>query len=121
MDSTAFFHDIALGADNGVTGIVTLLGAAFVLGEYKRKLTVSIFFLLFFLVIFLVYSKYFVSFCKMFEKKSKFWGYFLFNSLSFKARNMTEKLRPILFSFLNGVSSFILFNLRLSNKTFSKI
>lgn len=48
MDSTAFFHDIALGADNGVTGIVTLLGAAFALGEYKRKLTVSIFFLLFF-------------------------------------------------------------------------
>lgn len=43
MDSTAFFHDIALGADNGVTGIVTLLGAAFALGEYKRNLTVSIF------------------------------------------------------------------------------
>ena len=42
MDSTAFFHDIALGADNGVTGIVTLLGAAFALGEYKRNLTVSI-------------------------------------------------------------------------------
>ncbi|XP_066911809.1 nicastrin-like [Clytia hemisphaerica] len=39
MDSTAFFHDIALGADNGVTGIVTLLGAAFALGNYKRELS----------------------------------------------------------------------------------
>ncbi|XP_057302420.1 nicastrin-like [Hydractinia symbiolongicarpus] len=38
MDSTAFFHDFGPAADNGVTGIVTLLAAAKALGDYKRQL-----------------------------------------------------------------------------------
>merc|ERR1719450_211690 len=38
LDSTAFFHDIAPGADNGVTGIVTLLAVARALGDYKRSI-----------------------------------------------------------------------------------
>ena len=37
LDSTGFFHDLAPGADNGVTGIVTLLAAARALGDYKRS------------------------------------------------------------------------------------
>ncbi|XP_028401688.1 nicastrin-like [Dendronephthya gigantea] len=37
LDSTAFFHDIAPGADNDVTGIVVLLAAAEVLGDLKRN------------------------------------------------------------------------------------
>lgn len=40
MDSTAFFHDFGPAADNGVTGIVTLLAAAKALGDYKRHLLV---------------------------------------------------------------------------------
>jgi len=36
IDSTSFFHDISPGADNDVTGITTLLAAAYALGEYKR-------------------------------------------------------------------------------------
>jgi len=38
LDSTSFFHDIAPGADNGVTGIVTLLAVARALGDYKRSM-----------------------------------------------------------------------------------
>ena len=38
LDSTSFFHDLAPGADNGVTGIVTLLAAAHALGDYKRSM-----------------------------------------------------------------------------------
>lgn len=37
LDSTSFFHDIAPGGDNGITGIVTLLAVARALGDYKRK------------------------------------------------------------------------------------
>ncbi|XP_047131126.1 nicastrin isoform X1 [Hydra vulgaris] len=57
LDSTAFFHDFAPAADNGVTGIVTLLAAAHALGDYKR---------------------YIIS------------------------ENITEKLKPIVFTFFNG-------------------
>jgi len=38
MDSSGFFHDLAPGANNDVSGIVTLLGAAYALGQLKRDI-----------------------------------------------------------------------------------
>ena len=39
LDSSAFFHNVAPGADNDVTGIVVLLAAAEVLGDLKRSVS----------------------------------------------------------------------------------
>lgn len=37
LDSTAFFHDVAPGADNDATGVVVLLAAAEALGNARRN------------------------------------------------------------------------------------
>ena len=43
MDSSGFFHDLAPGANNDVSGIVTLLGVAHALGDLKRQIVSSVF------------------------------------------------------------------------------